>query len=626
METKQFQAESKRLLDLMINSIYTNKDIFLREIISNSSDAIDKLYYRSLTDSTVKLKREDYKIDINLDKEKRTITIIDNGCGMSKHELDNNLGTIAKSGSRTFKEENEKKEDVNIIGQFGVGFYSAFMVSKEVQVTSRKYGEDKAYIWKSTGVEGYTIDETEKKEPGTEIILFLKEDTEDENYSNYLDEYKIREMIKKYSDYIRYPIKMLVEKSKLKEETENEYETVKEEQILNSMIPIWKRKKSEVLDEEYNSFYMSKFADFDKPAKVIYSSVEGTLSYTTLLFIPSHMPFDYYTKEYEKGLKLYSNGVLIMEKCEDLLPDHFSFVKGLVDSPDLSLNISRELLQHDKQLKTIAKSIEKKIKNELMDMLQNNREEYETFFETFGTQLKFGVYNHYGMNKESLKDLIMFYSNTQEKLVTLKEYIERMKEGQDKIYYAPGETIDKIDMLPQLDAIKEKGYEILYLTADVDEFAFKVLNEYEGKQFVNVSAGNIDLDSEEEKEQLKQSNEENKPMFELMKETIPEVQEIRYTHRLRRHPVCLTSEGEISVEMEKVINSMPNNQNVKARTILEINEKHDIANKLKELYNTDKEQLKNYTKVLYAGARLIEGLNIDNPTEFSNIICELLSK
>ena len=433
-------------------------------------------------------------------------------------------------------------------------------------------------------------------------------------------------MIKKYSDYIRYPIKMLVEKSKLKEETENEYETVKEEQILNSMIPSWNRKKSEVSDEEYNSFYMSKFADFDKPAKVIYSSVEGTLSYTTLLFIPSHMPFDYYTKEYEKGLKLYSNGVLIMEKCEDLLPDHFSFVKGLVDSPDLSLNISRELLQHDKQLKTIAKSIEKKIKNELMDMLQNNREEYETFFETFGTQLKFGVYNHYGMNKESLKDLIMFYSNTQEKLVTLKEYIERMKEGQDKIYYAPGETIDKIDMLPQLDAIKEKGYEILYLTADVDEFVFKVLNEYEGKQFVNVSAGNIDLDSEEEKEQLKQSNEENKPMFELMKETIPEVQEIRYTHRLRRHPVCLTSEGEISVEMEKVINSMPNNQNVKARTILEINEKHDIANKLKELYNTDKEQLKNYTKVLYAGARLIEGLNIDNPTEFSNIICELLSK
>lgn len=626
METKQFQAESKRLLDLMINSIYTNKDIFLREIISNSSDAIDKLYYRSLTDSTVKLKREDYKIDIKVDKEKRTITITDNGCGMSKHELDNNLGTIAKSGSRAFKEENEKKEDVNIIGQFGVGFYSAFMVSKEVEVISRKYGEDKAYIWKSTGVEGYTIDETEKKEPGTEIILFLKDDTEDENYSNYLDEYKIREMIKKYSDYIRYPIKMLVEKSKLKEGTENEYETVKEEQTLNSMIPIWKRKKSEVSDEEYNSFYMNKFADFDKPAKVIYSNIEGTLSYTTLLFIPSHMPFDYYTKEYEKGLKLYSNGVLIMEKCEDLLPDYFSFVKGLVDSPDLSLNISRELLQHDRQLKTMAKSIEKKIKNELMDMLQNNREEYEKFFETFGTQLKFGVYNDYGMNKDNLKDLIMFYSNTQEKLVTLKEYIERMKEGQDKIYYASGETIDKIDMLPQLDAIKEKGYEILYLTADVDEFVFKVLNEYEGKQFVNVSAGNIDLDSEEEKEQLKQVNEENKTMFELMKEVIPEVQEIRYTHRLRKHPVCLTSEGEISVEMEKVINSMPNNQNVKARTILEINEKHDIANKLKELYNTDKEQLKNYTKVLYAGARLIEGLNIDNPTEFSNIICELLSK
>lgn len=626
METKQFKAESKRLLDLMINSIYTNKDIFLREIISNSSDAIDKLYYRSLTDNTVKLKREDYKIDIKIDKEKRTITISDNGCGMSKNELENNLGTIAKSGSRAFKEENEKKEDVNIIGQFGVGFYSAFMVSKEVEVISRKYGEDKAYIWKSAGAEGYTIDETEKKEPGTDIILILKDDTEEENYTNYLNEYKIKEIVKKYSDYIRYPIKMLVEKSKLKEGTENEYETVKEEETLNSMIPIWKRKKSEVSDEEYNSFYMSKFADFDKPAKVIYSNIEGTLSYTTLLFIPSHMPFDYYTKEYEKGLKLYSNGVLIMEKCEDLLPDHFSFVKGLVDSPDLSLNISRELLQHDRQLKTMAKSIEKKIKNELMDMQQNNREEYEKFFETFGTQLKFGVYNHYGINKDNLKDLIMFYSNTQEKLVTLKEYIERMKEGQDKIYYAAGETIDKIDMLPQLDAVKEKGYEILYLTADVDEFVFKVLNEYEGKQFVNVSAGNIDLDSEEEKEQLKQVNEENKSMFELMKEVIPEVQEIRYTHRLRRHPVCLTSEGEISVEMEKVINSMPNNQNVKARTILEINEKHDIANKLKDLYNNDKEELRNYTKVLYAQARLIEGLAIDNPTEFSNLVCKLISK
>lgn len=626
METKQFQAESKRLLDLMINSIYTNKEIFLREIISNSSDAIDKLYYRSLTDSTVKLKREDYRIKIEINKENRTLTISDNGCGMSKHELDNHLGTIAKSGSYSFKEENEKKEDINIIGQFGVGFYSAFMVSKEVEVISRKYGEDKAYIWKSSGAEGYTIEETEKKEPGTDIILALKDDTDEEKYSEYLDEYKIQEIVKKYSDYIRYPIKMLVEKTQIKEGTENEYETIKEEETLNSMIPIWKRKKSEVSDEEYNSFYMSKFADFDKPARVIYSDVEGTLSYTCLLFVPTHMPYDYYTKEYEKGLKLYSNGVLIMEKCEDLLPDHFSFVKGLVDSPDLSLNISRELLQHDRQLKTMAKSIEKKIKNDLMDMLENNREEYEKFFEIFGTQIKFGVYNHYGMNKDNLKDLIMFHSNTENKLVTLKEYVSRMKEGQDKIYYAPGETIDKIDMLPQLDAVKEKGYEILYLTADVDEFVFKVLYEYEGKQFVNVSAGNIDLDSAEEKEELKKMNEENKSMFETMKEAIPEVQEIRFTHRLRKHPVCLTSEGEISVEMEKVINAMPNNQNVKAKTILEINEKHEITGKLKDLFNNDKEELKNYTKVLYAGARLIEGLTIDNPTEFSNLVCKILAK
>ena len=612
----------------MINSIYTNKEIFLRELISNGSDAIDKLYYRSLTDKNVNVNKEDLSIELILDKENRMITIKDNGCGMTEEELEKNLGTIAKSGSLSFKSENEKKEDIDIIGQFGVGFYSAFMVASEVIVESKAYGTNEAYIWKSKGVEGYTIEKTEKDSYGTTITLKIKEDTEDEKYSEYLDEYKIMELVKKYSDYIRYPIKMEVEKSKPKEGTDGkEFEKYKEQETLNSMIPLWKRKKSEIKEDEYNNFYKEKFYDYENPAKVIHAGVEGGVSYNTILYIPSHIPFDFYTKEYEKGLQLYSNGVLIMDKCSDLLPDYFSFVKGLVDSPDLSLNISREMLQHDRQLRVIAKNIEKKIKSELLDMLKNNREEYEKVFEVFGTQIKFGVYNDYGMNKDNLKDLLMFYSSTEKKLVTLDEYVQRMKEDQKNIYYACGESIDKIDLLPQVEGIKEKGYEILYLTENIDEFVMQVLMEYKEKKVLNICAESVDLDSDEEKENLKKQNEQNKEMFDFMKEAIGnEVQKVRFTHRLKNHPVCLTSEGPISVEMQKVLNSMPNDNNVKAQMVLEINENHPITDKIKKLFENDKETLKDYTKILYSQAKLIEGLNIENPTEISNLICDMLSK
>ena len=638
MENKQFKAESKRLLDLMINSIYTNKEIFLRELISNASDAIDKLYYRSLTDKNVKVNKDDLYIRITPNKEARTLTIEDNGCGMSKDELEENLGTIAKSGSLAFKEaakakENvEKDDDVNIIGQFGVGFYSAFMVASKVRVESKCYGAEKAYAWESEGAEGYTIDECDKSDFGTKIILTLKADTDDEKYSDFLAEYKIEELIRKYSDYIRYPIKMEVEHEHEVEQPEGEkkepkFEKVKHDEILNSMIPIWKKNKSEVSDEDYNNFYQEKFGDYQKPLKVIRTSVEGDVSYTALLYIPSHTPYDYYTKDFKRGLQLYSNGVLIMDKCEDLLPDCYGFVRGLVDSPDLSLNISREMLQHDRQLKIIAKNLDKKIKSELLDMLHKNREDYEKFFTTFGTTLKFGVYNDFGLNKDNLKDLLMFHSSTENKLVTLDEYVDRMKEGQDKIYYACGETVDKIELLPQVEAVKEKGYEILYLTENIDEFVVQVLMEHKEKKFINVCANDVDLDTAEEKETLKKENEENKEMFTLMKETIGEgVQEVRFTHRLKNHPVCLTSEGALSVEMEKVINSMPNDQKVKAQTALEINDSHPIAKKIKDLYANDKEELKKYTQVLYAQARLIEGLPVENPTQISNLICEIIAK
>ena len=638
MENKQFKAESKRLLDLMINSIYTNKEIFLRELISNASDAIDKLYYRSLTDKNVKVNKDDLYIRITPNKEARTLTIEDNGCGMNKEELEENLGTIAKSGSLAFKEaakakENaEKDDDVNIIGQFGVGLYSAFMVASKVRVESECYGAEKAYAWESEGAEGYTIDECDKSNFGTKIILTLKADTDDEKYSDFLAEYKIEELIRKYSDYIRYPIKMEVEHEHEVEQPEGEkkepkFEKVRHDEILNSMIPIWKKNKSEVSDEDYNNFYQEKFGDYQKPLKVIRTSVEGDVSYTALLYIPSHTPYDYYTKDFKRGLQLYSNGVLIMDKCEDLLPDCYGFVRGLVDSPDLSLNISREMLQHDRQLKIIAKNLDKKIKSELLDMLHKNREDYEKFFTTFGTTLKFGVYNDFGLNKDNLKDLLMFHSSTENKLVTLDEYVDRIKEGQDKIYYACGETVDKIELLPQVEAVKEKGYEILYLTENIDEFVVQVLMEHKEKKFINVCANDVDLDTDEEKEALKKENEENKDMFTLMKETIGEgVQEVRFTHRLKNHPVCLTSEGALSVEMEKVINSMPNDQKVKAQTALEINDSHPIAQKIKDLYENDKEELKKYTQVLYAQARLIEGLPVENPTQISNLICEIIAK
>ncbi len=627
METKQFKAESKKLLDLMINSIYTNKEIFLRELISNASDAIDKIYYKSLTDSSILVDKEKLEINLSVDKEKRTITIEDNGIGMNKEELESNLGTIAKSGSLAFKNENEKKEDIDIIGQFGVGFYSSFMVAKKIEVISKSYKEKQAYKWESEGAQGYSIEEADKKDVGTKIILYLRDNTEDEDYDQFLEEYKIKEIVKTYSDYIRYPIKMKVVRKELKEGSKDEYIEKTEVETLNSMVPLWKKPKNDIKEEEYNSFYMNKFGDFEPAMKVIHASIEGGINYSMLLYIPSHAPFDFYTKEYEKGLQLYSNGVLIMDKCAELLPDYFSFVKGLVDSSDLSLNISREILQQDRQLRTIEKSIEKKIKNELESMLKNDREKYEEFFKNFGTQLKFGCYNDFGVNKDKLKDLIMFYSSETKKLTTLKEYIERAKQEQESIYYASGETIDKIDMLPQVQAVKEKGYEILYLTENIDEFVLKVLTEYDKKKFVNVSSNSVDLETEEEKEELKKVNEENKEMFELMKEAIKDVQEVKFTHKLKNHPICLSSQGEISAEMEKVLNSMPmNNQNVKARMVLEINENHEIAEKIKSLYLNDKEELKKYSKVLYNTARLIEGLSIENPTDFSNLVCDLISK
>ena len=628
MANKQFKAESKRLLDLMINSIYTNKEIFLRELISNGSDAIDKLHYRSLTDDKIEVKQSDFAIRIDIDKANRNLTISDNGCGMTESELENNLGTIAKSGSLAFKKETEDKKGIELIGQFGVGFYSAFMVADKITVTSKSVDSDQAYRWTSKGAEGYTIEPCEKESIGTEIVLHIKPDTDEEKYSQFLEEYTIENIVKKYSDYIRYPIKMEVEHEHKKEGTENEYEKVKEVETLNSMVPIWKKKKSEISKDDYDNFYTSKFNDFEKPIKVIHSVVEGQLSYNALLYIPSHAPYDYYTKEYEKGLQLYSNGVLIMDKCSDLLPDYFGFVKGLVDSQDLSLNISREMLQHDRQLKGIEKNIENKIKSELEKMLKDNREDYENFFGAFGMQLKFGTYANFGMNKDKLKDLLLFYSSTEKKLVTLQEYCSRMKAEQKDIYYACGETNDKIESLPQVEAIKAKGYEILYLTENVDEFALQVLMEYDKKKFVNACAENIDIATEEEKEELKKENDEFKGMLSFMKESIQnEVQDVRFTNRLVNHPVCLTSEGPISVEMEKTLTSQFGDKNqVKAQTVLEINKAHPIVNKLKELYKDNKDELKNYTKILYSQARLIEGLSIENPTEISNLVCELMAK
>ena len=626
MKKREFKSESKRLLDLMINSIYTNKEIFLRELISNASDAMDKLYYQSLTDNNIKIDKDNFDIFLSFDEKKRTLTISDKGIGMDEEELENNLGTIAKSGSLAFKEENPNQNDVDIIGQFGVGFYASFMVSDKVTVHTKKLNGE-GYLWTSTGLDGYTIEKKNKENVGTTITLHLKEDTEDEKYSDYLTEYKLRSLVTKYSDYIKYPIKMEVENRKLKEESDSEYETVKEITTLNSMIPIWKKNKKDITEEEYNNFYSDKFYDYEKPMHVIHYSVEGQCSFKALLYIPSHAPYDFYTKEYEKGLQLYSNGVLIMDKCGDLLPDYFSFVRGVVDSEDLSLNISREMLQKDRNVQIIAKNIENKIKSELEKMMKDHFEDYKKFFKTFGAQIKFGVYNNYGMDKDKLKDLLIFYSANKKDYITLKDYVENLEKNQDKIYYACGETIDKIDLLPQVESLKEKKYDILYLTDYVDEFTIQALMEYEKHPFVNVSDGNLDLESKEEKEELDKINQENKEMFDFMKEKLTEhVESVRFTHRLKNHPVCLTTEGSVSVEMEKVINAMPTDEKIKAHTILEINENHPIAQKIKKLFESDKEELEKYTKILYAEARLIEGLSLENPTEISGLICDLISK
>lgn len=628
MRTKQFKAESKKLMDMMINSIYTHKEIFLRELISNASDALDKLYFKSLTDSSIGLNREDFVIRLEADKENRILKVIDNGCGMTEEELESNLGTIAKSGSFNFKKDNEKTEDVDIIGQFGVGFYSAFMVSDCVTVESKPYGAEKAYKWSSKGADGYTVEECDKADFGTVVTLHIKPDTDDENYSKYLEQYTIESLVKKYSDYIRHPIKMTVEERRLKEGSDSEYETVSVDKTLNSQVPIWKKNKNEVTDEEYNSFYTDKFFDYEAPLKVIHAKTEGTATYSALLFIPKHAPFDYYTKDYEKGLQLYSKGVLIMDKCKDLLPDYFSFVKGLVDSEDLSLNISREMLQHDAQLQLIAKTVEKKIKSELEKMLNNERETYEEFFKTFGIQLKFGVYNSYGMNKDQLKDLLLFTSSFEKKPVTLKEYVGRLKDGQDKIYYACGETADKIEMLPQTERVKEKGYEILYLTEYVDEFCVKMLGEYDGKQFLNICDEKLDLDTEEEKNELKEKNEESKELLEKIKDALDgSVSEVRFTNKLKNYAVCLTSEGNLSLEMEKVLNSMPTEQKVKADVALEINASHPIADKLKEILSSgNEEELKAYAKLLYAQGCLISGVSVKDPAELSKLISDLMVK
>ena len=626
MRKKQFKAESKKLLDMMINSIYTHKEIFLRELISNASDAIDKLYFKSLTDDSVKLAREDFKIHIDLDKESRTIKISDNGIGMTAEELENNLGTIAKSGSFNFKKENadnEKTDDISVIGQFGVGFYSSFMVADKVEVISKAFGENVAHKWVSTGADGYTIEECEKENAGSEITLYVKEDTENEDYSKYLEQYTIDELVKKYSDYIRYPIVMEMSHQVPDPDKEGEYITEVSEETLNSMVPLWRKNKSEIKPEEYNEFYKQKFMDYNNPLHVIHTKTEGQATFDALLYIPENPPYDFYSKEYEKGLQLYSNGVLIMDKCADLLPDYFSFVKGLVDSADLSLNISREMLQHDHQLKIIAKAIDKKIKNELTKMLKNDREKYEKFFKTFGLQLKYGVYANYGMEKDGLKDLLLFKTSADEKPTTLKEYVGRMAESQNDIYYACGDNEQKIALLPQVEAVKAKGYEVLYFTDEVDEFAIQMLMEYDGKHFVNVCKDDLDLSTDAEKEAMTKKNEDAKGLLDKMKEALDgKVTAVKLTNKLGSHPVCLSAEGYVSLEMEKVLNSMPGaNQGVKAQLVLEVNADHPIVEKLKSV---DDDTLKKYTNLLYSSARLIAVLDLENPTEFSDNLAQMM--
>ncbi len=629
---KQFKTESKKLLDMMINSIYTHKEIFLRELISNASDAIDKLYFRSLTDGSIGMNRSDYEIRITPDKAARTLTVRDNGCGMTKEELESNLGTIAKSGSFDFKKSEggeEAQQNIDIIGQFGVGFYSAFMVSQKITVISRTFGADEAWKWESSGVDGYTVEPAELEGCGTKVILSLRPDTDDEKYSEFLEEYKLRSLVSKYSDYVRYPIRMMVTKSRRKEdspEDKPEYEDYLEDETLNRMIPIWKKQQSEVTEEEYAEFYKDKFRDFEAPIKVVRQKTEGVSDYIALLFIPANAPYNYYTRDYEKGLQLYSSGVLIMDKCKELLPDYFSFVKGLVDSADLSLNISREMLQHDRQLKHIAKALETKIKDELLKMQENERDKYKQFFKAFGTQLKYGIYSDYGMHKAVLQDLIMFDSSFSEEPVTLKEYVSRMKEDQKKIYFAAGESREQVKLLPQVEAVVKKGCEVLYLTEDVDEFALMMMHEYEGHEFSNVTTDELDIASDEEKESLKLENEKSKDLFDLMKESIGGgVSAVRFTNTLSDHPVCISSEGAVSATMEKTLGRMPGAESgIKAEKVLEINIDHPIAAKLKMLFLEDKDKLRDYSKVLYASARLISGLSIENPAEVGELMTKLM--
>ena len=628
MAKKKFKTESQKLLDMMINSIYTHKEIFLRELISNASDAIDKLYFRSLTDSSVVISRADYEIRLVADKEARTLTVSDNGCGMSQGELEENLGTIAKSGSLDFKRENEKREDIDVIGQFGVGFYSAFMVADKITVTSRVYGADTAYRWESEGVDGYTVTECEKKDFGTKIVLHIKPDSEDEKYSEFLEEYKLRSLVKKHSDYIRYPINMTVTRKKPKADAEGEFETVTETETLNSMTPIWKKNRGEVSVEEYNSFYKEKFYDYEDPIRTVTQKSEGTATYNALLFIPAHAPFNYYTKEYEKGLELYSSGVMIMERCSDLLPDHFGFVKGLVDSSDLSLNVSREMLQHDRQLKVMAKAIEKKIKSELESLLKSDREKYESFFDAFGLQLKYGVYSDYGMHKDTLVDLLLFRSSKEKKYVTLAEYCDGMTAEQKAIYYATGESADKIDMLPKVEALKSRGFEVLYLTDDVDEFAIKVLGKYRDLEFKNAAGEELDISTEEERASIEKKNSDASALLDFIKESLGgEVSAVRFTNSLGGHPVSLSSEGELSYDMEKVLKKMPGAAAdvPTANLILEINASHPISDKLSALFEeNDRGRVEKYAKILYSQARLISGLSVENPTEIASLIVEFM--
>ncbi|MFZ7943590.1 molecular chaperone HtpG [Neobacillus sp. 19] len=623
METKQFKAESKRLLDMMINSIYTHREIFLRELLSNASDAIDKIYYKALTDDSLTFDKDSYYIKVTADKENRILKIVDTGIGMTKEELETNLGTIAKSGSLAFKTENELKDGHDIIGQFGVGFYSAFMVADEVTVISKSLDSEESYKWESKGADGYTIVPCQKDSIGTEITLKIKENTEDENYDEYLEEYRLKSIIKKYSDFIRYPIKMDVTESRLKEGTEDEYEDVQEEQTINTMIPIWRKNKKDLTKEDYEQFYAEKHYGFDKPIKHIHISVDGAVRYNAILYIPEKIPFDFYSPEYEKGLELYSNGVLIMNKCADLLPDYFSFVKGMVDSEDLSLNISREMLQHDRQLKLIAKNINKKIKSELLTILKNEREKYEEFYNSFGRQLKYGVYSDYGMHKEELQDLLMFYSS-KKKLVTLDEYVSRMPEEQKYIYYATGETNERIDKLPQTELVADKGYEILYFTDEIDEFAIRMVMAYKEKEFKSVSSGDLGFETDENQNE-ETEEKDHKELFDYMKNILDgKVKDVRVSKRLKTHPVCLTTDGAVSIEMEKILNAMPNSQNVKADKVLEINVHHGVYDSLKAAFENDKEKLTLYTNLLYSQALLIEGLPIEDPVEFTNDICKIM--